>query len=75
MPPTTPGSAVRVRRSTTRSSAATAAMPSGMPMPRLTTAFACNSIAARRAMIFRALIAMGRSESCGTRISPAKAGL
>ena len=39
-PPITPGSAVSVSRSVTPSSAATAAMPSGMPMPRLTTAFA-----------------------------------
>ena len=37
MPPITPGSAVSVIRSMTCSSFATAATPSGMPMPRLTT--------------------------------------
>ncbi len=72
-PPITPGSAVMVMRSMTRSSAATAAMPSGMPMPRLTTALASSSSAARRAMILRSSISSGLSVFMGTRISPAKA--
>ena len=75
MPPITPGSAVSVTRSITRSSAATAATPSGMPMPRLTTALALSSSAARRAMILRSLISIGAIEVIGTRISPANAGL
>ncbi len=74
-PPTTPGSPVRVIRSMTPSSAATAAMPSGMPIPRLTTELGFSSIAARRAMILRSLISIGWSDVIGTRISPAKAGL
>ena len=72
-PPITPGSAVMVTRSMMRSSAATAAMPSGMPMPRLTTALASSSSAARRAMILRSSISSGCSVLIGTRISPAKA--
>jgi hypothetical protein len=75
MPPITPGSAVSVMRSVTRSSLATLAMPSGMPMPRLTTPPATSSSAARRAMILRSLIAIGTSRFIGTRISPAKAAL
>ena len=39
-----------------------AAMPSGMPMPRLTTLLALSSNAARRAMILRSLIAIGGSD-------------
>ena len=45
MPPITPGSAVSVIRSMMRSSAATAATPSGMPMPRFTTLLAASSSA------------------------------
>ena len=58
-----------------RSSAATAATPSGMPMPRLTTALARSSSAARRAMILRSPIAIGATAAAGTRSSPAKAAL
>ena len=74
-PPMTPGSAVNVSRSRTPSSLATLAMPSGMPMPRFTTAFGRNSIAARRAMILRSSRESGGTEPSGTRISPEKAGL
>ena len=58
-----------------RSSLATLATPSGMPMPRLTTAFAFSSIAARRAMILRSLIAIWGMEDEGMRTSPEYAGL
>src|SRR5450759_3567008 len=70
-----PGSAVMVMRSMIRSSLATAAMPSGMPMPRLTTLLAFSSNAARRAMILRSLIGIGGSEPARTLISLEKAGL
>ena len=72
-PPITPGSAVIVTRSLTPSSAATAAMPSGMPMPRLTTALASSSSAARRAMILRSPISSGCKVLMGTRVSPENA--
>ncbi len=75
MPPITPGSAVSVSRSMTCSSAATLATPSGMPMPRFTTASACSSIAARRAMILRSLMPMPAIADIGTRSSPENAGL
>ncbi len=75
MPPITPGSAVSVMRSMIRSSLATAEMPSGMPMPRLTTLFGFSSNAARRAMILRSLIGIGGSEPARTLISPENAGL
>ena len=74
-PPMTPGSAVMVIRSMTFSSVATLAMPSGMPMPRLTTALARSSSAARRAMILRSSISIGAMPDMGTRSSPEKAGL
>ena len=57
------------------SSAATLAMPSGMPMPRLTTLLALSSSAARRAMILRSLIFIGGIELMGARISPLNAAL
>ena len=69
MPPITPGSAVKVIRSMIRSSLATAAIPSGMPMPRLTTLLAFSSNAARRAMILRSLIGIGGSAPARTLIS------
>ena len=75
MPPTTPGSAVKVIRSMTCSSAATLETPSGMPMPRLTTLLGLSSSAARRAMILRSDIAMVAIEDACTRISPENAGL
>ena len=75
MPPITPGSVESVMRSSTRSSLATLAIPSGMPMPRFTTLLGFNSSAARRAMILRSLIPMGSRDVIGTRISPAKAAL
>ena len=74
-PPITPGSAVRVIRSMIFSSAATLATPSGMPMPRLTTPLALSSMAARRAMIFRSLIAILGIELMGALISPLYAEL
>src|SRR6516225_1746589 len=69
-PPMTPGSAVSVSKSAIFSSFATLAIPSGMPMPRLTTLFASSSSAARRAMIFRSLIFIGVIDPAGARISP-----
>ena len=74
-PPMTPGSAVIVIRSMTFSSLATLARPSGMPMPRLTTLLGISSSAARRAMILRALIAIGAIALICTRISPANDAL
>ena len=71
----TPGSAVSVIRSLIFSSAATAATPSGIPTPRLTTLFGLSSIAARRAMILRSLISSGFSEVSGTRTSEENAAL
>ena len=59
----------------TCSSAATLATPSGMPMPRFTTALVRSSSAARRAMILRSLIGIVSIADIGTLISPAKAGL
>jgi hypothetical protein len=53
----------------------TAATPSGMPIPRFTTAFGSNSSAARRAMILRSLMSMGGRAPAGARISPENAGL
>ena len=75
MPPTSPGSAVRVICDRMFSSAATDATPSGMPMPRFTTPFSGSSNAARRAMILRGLKAMRGSDSSGTLSSPENAGL
>ena len=75
MPPMAPGSAVSVIRSAIFSSAATEATPSGMPKPRFTTLFGRSSMAARRAMILRALSGIGASDVSGTRTSAAKAGL
>jgi hypothetical protein len=51
-------------------SAATLAMPSGMPMPRLTLLFGRSSSAARRAIILRSDIASVGTIEAGTRISP-----
>ena len=70
----TPGSAVSVIRSETFSSLATAATPSGMPMPRLTTLLASSSSAARRAMTFRSLSSIGGTDPARNRISPLNAG-
>ena len=52
------------------SSLATAATPSGMPMPRLTTLFGSSSSAARRAITLRSLIGIGGIEPSGARVSP-----
>ena len=73
-PPITPGSAVSVSKSAIFSSSATAATPSGMPMPRLTTLLASSSSAALLAMILRSLISIEAAELAGARISPLKAG-
>jgi len=54
---------------------ATLAMPSGMPMPRLTTLLGRISKAARRAMILRSESGIAAIDCSGTRISPLKAGL
>ena len=75
MPPITPGSVVIVKRSITCSSFATLAMPSGMPMPRLTTLLAISSNAARRAMILRSVSAIGGTELAATRSSLENAAL
>jgi hypothetical protein len=75
MPPTPPGSTVSVIRSRIRSSAATAATPSGMPIPRFTTAFVDRNIAARRAITLRASRGIGASPVLGAVISPVYAGL
>ena len=72
-PPTAPTSVVSTMLSSP-SSAATEATPSGMPMPRLVTAQGVSSMAARRAMIFRAPIGSGDRAFRGVRISPEKAG-
>ncbi len=66
----TPGSVERVMRSEAPSSTATAAIPSGMPMPRFTTQFGLSSMAARRAMILRSVISMVSMDDMGTRSSP-----
>ena len=71
IPPITPGSAVKVSRSMIDSSAATAATPSGMPMPRFTTTLGRSAMAARRAMILRSDIGSEATLVAGTRISPA----
>ena len=75
MPPTMPGSAVRVTCRSTRSSAATAATPSGMPIPRFTTPPSGSSIAARRAITLRSSSGKGAMRSSGTRSWPEKAAL
>ena len=75
MPPMPPGSTVSVIRSRTFSSLATEAIPSGMPMPRLTTALILRNMAARRAITFRAVSGIGTRLVRGTLISPVKAGL
>ena len=54
-----PASTVRVILSEIPSSAATLAIFSGAPVPRLTMAFSGSSMAARRAMIFLASRGMG----------------
>src|SRR5215210_3951314 len=66
MPPIIPGSAVRVRYLSTCSSVATAATPSGIPMPRLTTPPSGSSKAHRRAMILRSSRGTGSTRSSGT---------
>ena len=75
MPPITPGSVVIVNRSRIRSSVAMAATPSGMPIPRLTTALGESSSAARRAMTLRSDIVISGIAETGTRISPENAAL
>ena len=65
-----PGSTVSVIRSSTPSSLATEATPSGMPMPRFTTELTVRNIAARRAMTFRSSSGSGTSRSVETRDSP-----
>lgn len=64
-----PGSVVSVIRSMILSSAATAATPSGMPMPRLTTSLGRSSCAARRAMVLRGPGIIGSTLAAGTRSS------
>src|SRR6266566_3205912 len=59
IPPMPPGSTVSVIRSRMFSSLATAATPSGMPMPRFTTALIFRNIAARLAMTLRMLRGRG----------------
>ena len=71
----TPGSAVRVKSSLTFSSAATAATPSGIPIPRFTMAPARSSSAQRLAMIFRWSSIIGGAACGATLISPLNAGL
>jgi hypothetical protein len=70
-----PGSAVRVTYVSTFSSAATAATPSGMPIPRFTTPPGGSSKAQRRATILRSSSAIGLIRSSGTRWRPEKAWL
>jgi len=72
--PITPGSAVNVKRSLTNSSAATAATPSGMPIPRFTMAPARSSRAQRLAMILRSSSGIAATLSKGTQISALNAG-
>ena len=73
MPPMAPGSAVSVSRSRMCSSAATLAMPSGMPIPRFTTLLGRSSMAARRAMTFRSDSSSGAIELRTRRSSPLNA--
>ena len=70
-----PASTVSVIRSRIPSSSATAAMPSGIPMPRFTIELIFSSIAARRAITLRASSAVLPGASDTTRTSPAYAGL
>ena len=69
-PPIGPASTVRVSWSPIPSSLATLETPSGIPMPRLTTALGTSSIAARRAITLRALSSIGGIWDKGIRISP-----
>ena len=66
-PPITPGSAVSVSRSLTFSSAATAATPSGMPMPRFTTLFGAQLHGRARAMTLRRPIGSARRTATSPR--------
>ena len=59
-----------VIKSEAPSSTATAAMPSGMPMPRFTRLPGRSSRAARREMIFRSSNSMGAMPESRMRISP-----
>ncbi len=65
-----PGSTVNVIMSRRFSSLATEATPSGMPMPRFTTALLFRNIAARLAMTLRVLRGRGLMESVEILISP-----
>ena len=67
-----PASTVRVILSEMPSSAATLAIFSGAPVPRLTMASSGSSMAARRAMIFLASSGMGGMASTGMRNSPVR---
>ncbi len=71
----TPGSAVSVTYRSTFSSLATAATPSGMPMPRFTTPPIGSSNAQRRAITLRSSSGSGGSVSSTALISPENAGL
>ena len=71
----TPGSAVSVTWLRILSSFATAATPSGMPMPRFTTPPIGSSKAQRRAITLRSSSGRLASIVSGTLNSPEKAGL
>ena len=73
-PPIVPASVVSTMLSIP-SSAAIAATPSGIPIPRLTTASGVSSMAHLLAIILRLLSANGSSEPSGTLKSPLNAGL
>lgn len=71
-PPTLPASTVSVISWEMPSSAATRATRSGIPTPKFTTAPGRSSMAARRAMTFRASSGSGASASAGARNSPVR---
>ena len=75
IPPITPGSVVIVKRSQTFSSFATLAIPSGIPIPKLTTLLAINSNDARRAITFFSFKAMEGIDPAEIRSSLANPGL
>ncbi len=66
-PPITPGSAVRVTWLSSPSSAAAAATPSGIPIPRFTTPPTESSKAVRRAITLRLVSGRGAAPPVGAR--------
>src|SRR5664280_3878239 len=69
IPPMPPASTVRVTRCRMPSSLATEAMPSGIPIPRLTTELGLRNIAALRAMTLRGVRVMEGIDSSAMVVS------